>query len=404
MSPSGLRVACKRESLVVSRVGDGEEIYAFDHAGRLFAAWRGGWFYRRGLNGRVLEQRTERTGRHRVRHRRLLEEAEARALVDAGAAVAARAKAALAGSDVELVWSLPGPPDPAVTAQLLDRARAFDADAADADRRRFEDVYAPVPILPPDRYLALVLQITEGCHWNRCTFCSFYRDRPFRVKSLDEFAEHVERVIAYFGPGLNLRRGVFLGDANALLLPAQDLAARLDVVARALPDRARDLSGFIDVFTGHRRTVRDLAQLAQRGLHRVYLGLESGDDELLAFLNKPQRAADAVTLVQALHAAGIAAGVIVMAGIGGVRYRDRHRSATARTLEAMQLRGDDLVYVSAFEAPAAGPYADRAAVSGVAALSTDEVADEVAALTAAIRHVVGPGVRVAPYEVAQFIY
>jgi radical SAM superfamily enzyme YgiQ (UPF0313 family) len=288
--------------------------------------------------------------------------------------------------------------------RLVASAAEFDAGAAEADQRRFEGAYTPVGILPPDRYLALVVQLTEGCHWNRCTFCSFYKDRPFRVKPYPAFVEHVEAVVAYFGDGLALRRGVFLGDANALLLPADELAVRVQYLASRLPDHVTDQSAFIDVFTGRRHGVEDFAALAGRGLRRVYLGLESGDDAVLAFLNKPQSASDGIALVRAAKASGLHVGVIVMAGVGGRSFQQQHIRATLDTLARMRLEAGDLVYVSAFEAPADGPYASRARAEGVLPLDDDEVADQVEVLLRGAAQASGSGLRAAPYDIKEFLY
>ena len=109
----------------------------------------------------------------------------------------------------------------------------WDWAALQADARRFGEIYRPVSILPPDQYLALVVQATEGCSYNQCTFCDFYRDRPFRVKSADELRAHIAAVQAFFGPALGLRKSLFLADANALVVPMPRLRAWLDVIAEA---------------------------------------------------------------------------------------------------------------------------------------------------------------------------
>lgn len=398
------RIACKRESLVIT-VFDGEEaIYTFDHAGRFWSAWVGYRLYRRALDGRMMRKHTDRSGRRPERHRSFLNDEARAAITDAAAGAAAEALVALRDGSAEIVWSLAGDPDTDRAAGLLEAAARFDAGRADADARRYASVYAPVPILPPDRYRSLVVQVTEGCHWNRCTFCSFYRTRPFRIKPLDEFETHLRAIRAFFGPGLTLRRGAFLGDANALLLPADDLVERMDLLARVLPDHVADMGAFIDVFTGVRRDHSDLAALRARGLRRIYLGMESGDDELLKFLNKPQSAGDAVRLARTARDAGLAVGAIVMAGIGGKSYRHRHVEATLAAIRAMELGAGDLLYVSAFAAPQAGPYAERAVAAGVMPLSEEEVSEQVDELVSASKAALGRGARVARYDIEEFIY
>ena len=398
------RIACKRESVVITRFDGGEEIYAFDHAGRFFTAWRENRLYRRALDGRVMEKHTDRRGRHPVKHRRFLDAGERSALVNDAAAAARVTLRALRDGTAELLWALPEPSDRSRADRMVAAAAGFDAEAAEADRQQFEAVYTPVSILPPDRYLALVVQITEGCHWNRCTFCSFYRDRAFRVKPLADLTAHLEAIMAFFGEGLTLRRGVFLGDANALLLPAADLGPRLDLVTRCLPEHTQDVSAFIDVFTGHHKGAADFEALRARGLRRIYMGVETGDDGLLAFLNKPQNAAEAAELVRSVKAAGLAVGVIAMAGIGGRAYWRRHVEATLDVLGRMALGTGDLVYVSAFTAPATGPYAERARAEGIAPLDHDAVGDQVEELLRGAAAVVGLGTRIAPYDIEEFLY
>jgi hypothetical protein len=88
--------------------------------------------------------------------------------------------------------------------------RAWDcAERLEADAARFARIYRPVSILPPDQYLALVIQATEGCSYNRCTFCDFYRDRPFRIKSAVELRHTLREVVDFFGEAMGLRGRCF---------------------------------------------------------------------------------------------------------------------------------------------------------------------------------------------------
>ena len=107
----------------------------------------------------------------------------------------------------------------------------WDGAALDKDRQRFEEIYTPIGILPPDQYLALVLQATHGCSHNACTFCTFYRGIDFSIKSPDAFRSHVAAVIDFFGPALSMRRSIFLADANALVISMPRLVALLDVLS-----------------------------------------------------------------------------------------------------------------------------------------------------------------------------
>jgi radical SAM superfamily enzyme YgiQ (UPF0313 family) len=203
-----------------------------------------------------------------------------------------------------------------------------------------------VGILPPDQYLSLVVRLTEGCSWNACTFCRLYRDVPFRWKRSQELLTHLAALREYFGPSLALRRKVFLGDANALCLSHDRLLPLVEAVARELS--GAPLFSFLDVWTGKRKTAVEWRDYRARGLTRVYVGLESGDPTLLAWLGKPGAPQDAVDLVGALHEAGIGAGVIVLLGAGGERFAEAHARRTAEVLSAMRLGPRDLVYFSEY--------------------------------------------------------
>jgi radical SAM superfamily enzyme YgiQ (UPF0313 family) len=212
-------------------------------------------------------------------------------------------------------------------------------------------VCGPVGILPPDQYLSLVVRITEGCSWDACTFCTLYEGMPFRARTPAEVARHAAALRAYFGPSLALRRAVYLGDANALCLSPDRLLPLLDTVVEAFP--GRPLHSFVDAWTGSRKAAAQWHACRERGLRRVYVGLETGDPALLARLGKPGEPQEAVRLVDLLHDAGVAAGVIVLLGAGGEAFAVDHARRTADVLAAMRLGHDDIVYLSEY-LPAAG--------------------------------------------------
>ena len=233
----------------------------------------------------------------------------------------------------------------------------WDWAALQADARRFGEIYRPVSILPPDQYLALVVQATEGCSYNQCTFCDFYRDRPFRVKSADELRAHIAAVQAFFGPAIGLRKSLFLADANALVVPMPRLRAWLDVIAEArILSVDAGIFSFMDAFDVQRKTADEWAELAARGLRRVYIGMETGDDGLLRWLRKPGTAADVSDAVSLLKRAGIAVSVIIMTGVGGERYAEAHVCGTITALNAMPLGAGDIVYFSPFVAQPGSEY------------------------------------------------
>jgi radical SAM superfamily enzyme YgiQ (UPF0313 family) len=283
----------------------------------------------------------------------------------------------------------------------------WNLEALKADAVRFRSVYLPIPILPPDQYRALVVQLTEGCSYSKCTFCRFYRDRPFRTKSPEELRTHIRAVREFFGEGLPLRRSVFLADANALALPFPRLLEAFEILQEELPLRAGPLRGvysFIDAFSGVAKSVAEFRALATAGLQRVYLGLESGCENLLRFLNKPATSAEALELISTLKSAGVHVGIIVMVGIGGDRFAERHVQDTLAAVNAMGLGPQDILYLSPLAADPDSPYRQQERATGINPLTEDETDAQLRALKAGLRFDPRGRPKVAIYDIRDFIY
>ena len=114
------------------------------------------------------------------------------------------------------------------------------------------------------------------------------------------------------------------------------------------PGALSGLFSFVDAFSTRHKSSDDYRILAQRGLRRVYIGLETGDDALLAVLNKQNAADDVRQAVDIMKAGGVDVGVIVMLGIGGRRFAADHVQQTTAVLNAMALGGRDMIYFSPF--------------------------------------------------------
>jgi len=417
---------------------DRETVASFDREGRLYAYYREGLTYRRALDSTLQARWHARPGHSGSPAAQgagaggdagagagarsvgdVSAGADGAAGDDAGAEAAAGARAGAAGSPPVRQRRLLSPPEAAaVFAEVYAMAADCLAYAGDDVRRRiqseilrwtpekllaeaerFARVYRPISILPPDQYLSIVLQATEGCTWNRCTFCSFYQDRPFRAKSTEEFAAHVEAVREFLGQGVLLRKGVFLADGNALALSQPRLEAMFDVARRAFPGHA--IYSFVDLYTGERRPVGDWRRLVELGLRRVYVGMETGLDELLAFLNKPGSRDELVAFVSDLKQAGVQVGLIAMVGVGGAEYREEHAKATQSAIEAMPLGPGDLVYLSPLVEHPGSVYAARRREASLTPLSEDEVEAELKRLAQRLR---AAGVKVARYDIREFLY
>ena len=187
-------------------------------------------------------------------------------------------------------------------------------------------LYSEPLFRPPAEAAALIVQVTEGCAYNRCLFCPMYKGKDFRVRSPDEIDRHLRALQAAFGSGQNR---VFLADGDALVLSTADLLAIMAQVRRTFPD-ARRFSAYGSVFSLEAKTRDDLLTLKQAGLRTVYLGLESGDEETLRRMGKYMETRLMAGIGRRVVEAGLNLSLMVVIGLGGRSRSRRHAEASAR--------------------------------------------------------------------------
>jgi radical SAM superfamily enzyme YgiQ (UPF0313 family) len=176
-----------------------------------------------------------------------------------------------------------------------------------------------------------------------------------------------------------------------------------EILLEELDAARRGVCAFVDGFTGARKTAAEYRLLSHLGLRRVYVGLESGHDPLLAFVRKPGAAADAVETVRAIKAAGVQAGVIVMIGLGGNRFAEGHERDTAASLNAMELGEGDLLYFSDLVEVPSTSYPTMAADARLGPLTLEERRAQQGRIRAALRFPAAPP-QFAAYDIREFTY
>lgn len=358
---------------------DRDHVLSFDREGRLLYFFRRGQTYKRSLGSEV-----HLRYRNGLRQRRKLDRQDT---------------ARLFAEVLELARSLLRRCQGEARRRLADEILRWTVEGLLAEERRFQTAYKPISILPPDQYRAIVLQATEGCSWNRCTFCNFYMDRPFAVRSVEDFERHLVAVKELLGAGILLRRGVFLADGNALALSNRRLVPLLDRIAEAFS--GEEIFGFVDLFSGERRSESDWSLLRERGLRRIYLGMETGDEALLRWVNKPGSPMELEDFVAVLKATGIEVGLILMIGLGGSEHRHRHREASLDLLQRLSLDTNDLIYLSPFVEHGGTTYGHDRRAMGWTAMSESEIDAELKDIAKELRH---EGLRVGRYDIREFIY
>jgi len=193
--------------------------------------------------------------------------------------------------------------------------------------------YEGTVIRPPNEADSLIIQATLGCSHGKCTFCPAYVDKKFRKRSLDDvFVD-----IAAAEPVADVVRRVFLADGDALVLGTEHIVAILDRLQETFPLLNR-VGIYANAGNVARKSDDELRSLRARKLGIAYLGLESGDDEVLEQVRKGATAAEMVEAVQRLQGAGIKASVIALLGLGGRERSDSHAKRTAEALNQMAPR------------------------------------------------------------------
>ena len=198
---------------------------------------------------------------------------------------------------------------------------------------QFPVEYVEPVFRPPSEARSLIFQVTNGCSWNRCTYCEMYTDAQKKFRPRDEAALLAE-IRACGETGLNPRR-VFLGDGDALVLSMRRLRTILEAIKAELPSVTR-VSAYCLPSNLNNKSDEDLAELEQLGLKMIYVGAESGDDELLAKVDKGETHDSTVEALLRAKRAGIKTSVMILNGLGGKNLSQRHALESARLVNSAQ--------------------------------------------------------------------
>ena len=185
----------------------------------------------------------------------------------------------------------------------------------------------PPIIRPPAEADALILQPTYGCSHNRCAFCVSFRNRPFAARPFENVVKEIDTYARLY-PGV---RKVFLGDGDPLALSTERLLPVLSRIREQM-STVRRISAYASPKNFRDKSVSDLQQLSEAGLTQVYMGFESGDDEVLRRIDKDTCFSEIVDVCGRIHEANIKISAIVILGLGGPAFSQQHAENSARLL------------------------------------------------------------------------
>lgn len=187
---------------------------------------------------------------------------------------------------------------------------------------------------PPSEAESLILPVTDGCSWNECTFCEMYTapQKKFRAREEAEVLDSIRLAGEHYGDQV---RRVFLADGDATVLPTRRLLAILEAIKAYLP-AVRRISSYCLPRNLRKKSQAEVNELAAAGLSMVYVGAESGDDQVLAAVHKGETFETTREALDKLGVAGITRSVMILNGLGGKVWSAQHAKNSARLANATQ--------------------------------------------------------------------
>ncbi len=184
---------------------------------------------------------------------------------------------------------------------------------------------------PPSEAHSLLIQATIGCAHNKCTFCSMFRDKKFRVRPLSEVLEDLQTARKTY----RVVDKIFLCDGDALCLTNAALLEILDCIRQLFPECQR-VSVYGSPQDVLRKTPEELKRLQEAGMEMIYIGAESGNPEVLSRICKGATRDEIILAVQKIEEAGIMASVTFISGLGGQELWQEHAIDTGTMISEMK--------------------------------------------------------------------
>ena len=241
--------------------------------------------------------------------------------------------------------------------------------------------YEGVVYRPPSEGRSLIVQVTIGCAHNSCTFCNMYKDKKFRVRTMEEIMKDLLEAQAMYGPYV---RRVFLADGDALVMKTEDILTILKAVEELFPNAER-VSSYGTAQDILRKSEEELKALAAAGLGIIYMGAETGDDEILKYINKGVTSAEIIAAGQKLKRCGLQSSITLISGLGGRGKVKEHARSCARLISAINPEYASFLTLRLYEGT---PMYDDVVSGRFERITPDEIIDE---MTEFLQNVDSPG-------------
>ncbi len=187
---------------------------------------------------------------------------------------------------------------------------------------------------PPLEANTPLLEVTYGCSWNKCSFCTMYANTKFGASPLHHIEEDVKEIKQAYGENT---RKLFIVNGDAFTLPTQSLLKIGEIIHKHLP-KVETISCYASIRNIKTKSLHDLEKLRNTGYNNFYIGLESANDYALELMNKGYTQEDEYENLQKLEKAGIDYNAIIMYGITGQGRSDEHINETVKLLNRYKPR------------------------------------------------------------------
>jgi len=180
---------------------------------------------------------------------------------------------------------------------------------------------------PPGEANSAILQVTIGCSWNKCAFCEMYTSKKFSTRPFEQIKSDIQKLARIYS-GV---RKVFLADGDAFVLSANKLVPILEEINSQF-GKIQRISSYALPKDINSKTDEELIQLKNLGLKLLYIGIETGDDELLQLINKGETFQSTIDGILKAQNAGIETSIMIINGLGGKKHSHQHAIRSAEII------------------------------------------------------------------------
>ena len=184
---------------------------------------------------------------------------------------------------------------------------------------------------PPSEAYSLIVQVTIGCSQNRCIFCSLFKEKRFRIRKVEEVLEDLQDARNKY----RYVEKIFLADGDALICKMTDLEAILHFIKDQFSE-CKQVTLYGSPRSILMKQQEDLDKLREFGISMIYMGLESGNDEVLTYMKKGVTSQEMIEAAQKVKQAKIRLSVTAISGLGGRRLWKEHAKDTGLVLSQMK--------------------------------------------------------------------